>query len=158
MNEVVKPKKFRGLKAPEDKDPTGRGRPLTPINIEAVERGAQLGCNPDELAVLAGISRSAFYERMDADPDLVAAIERGRAQGRESLRRLQWQAANAGNPAMLIWLGKQLLGQRDKTELTGAEGGPMQMQTVSLDVADLSPEQRAALRAAMVNAKAKKTP
>jgi hypothetical protein len=29
------------------------------------------------------------------------------------LRRLQWKGAEAGNPTMLIWLGKQMLGQRD---------------------------------------------
>ena len=95
---------------------------------------------------------------MEVDELLVQAIENGRANGRQTLRRLQWQAANEGNSTMLVWLGKQLLGQRDKTELTGADGGPMQMQTVSLDVNDLSPEQRAALRAAMVSAKAKKAP
>jgi hypothetical protein len=38
-------------------------------------------------------------------------------EGRSSLRRAQWKAANDGNPTMLVWLGKQVLGQRDKQEL-----------------------------------------
>lgn len=142
----------------KDKVPELGGRPLAPIDLDSVERAASLGCSIEEIAVIVGIARSAFYNRMEVDELLVQAIENGRANGRQTLRRLQWQAANEGNSTMLVWLGKQLLGQRDKTELTGAEGGPMQMQTVSLDVNDLSPEQRAALRAAMVSAKAKKGP
>jgi hypothetical protein len=31
-----------------------------------------------------------------------------------SLRRIQWKLAEAGNATMCVWLGKQLLGQRDK--------------------------------------------
>jgi len=40
--------------------------------------------------------------------------EQKRATGKVSLRRMQWKSAEAGNPAMQIWLGKQYLGQRDK--------------------------------------------
>lgn len=35
---------------------------------------------------------------------------------RMKLHELQWKAAEAGNVSMLIWLGKQLLGQSEKTE------------------------------------------
>ncbi len=38
-----------------------------------------------------------------------------------SLRRLQWKAAKENNVTMLIWLGKQYLGQTDKQEVSGAE-------------------------------------
>jgi hypothetical protein len=40
------------------------------------------------------------------------ALERGRAKGNISLRRMQWKAAEEGNITAMIWLGKQLLGQR----------------------------------------------
>ena len=33
--------------------------------------------------------------------------------------------ARRGNVTMLIWLGKNLLGQSDKTELTGKDGSPL---------------------------------
>ncbi len=36
--------------------------------------------------------------------------------GRISLRRKQVEVAHTGNVTMLIWLGKQLLGQKDKME------------------------------------------
>ena len=35
-----------------------------------------------------------------------------------SLRRQQIELAKTGNPTMLIWLGKQLLEQRDKADAT----------------------------------------
>lgn len=39
------------------------------------------------------------------------------AAGLISLRRLQYQKAEKGNPALLIWLGKQWLGQSDKKQI-----------------------------------------
>jgi hypothetical protein len=36
----------------------------------------------------------------------------------------------SGNPTMLIWLGKQFLGQTDKTAVTGADGGPLQVSVL----------------------------
>lgn len=38
------------------------------------------------------------------------------ANGRISLRKKQFEVAKAGNVPMLIWLGKQYLGQTDKKE------------------------------------------
>lgn len=44
-------------------------------------------------------------------------IEKGRENGKMSLRRAQFKkAVEDGNVAMQIWLGKQYLDQRDKTE------------------------------------------
>ena len=31
---------------------------------------------------------------------------------------MQWKAAERGNTSMLIWLGKQILGQSDKQEIS----------------------------------------
>ena len=39
------------------------------------------------------------------------------ASGKVSLRRYQFKAAQAGNTTMLVWLGKQYLGQTDKQEI-----------------------------------------
>ncbi len=55
---------------------------------------------------------------MRKDPIIQKTIEAGRENGRATLRRYQWQTAQAGNPALLIWLGKQILGQRDKIDNT----------------------------------------
>ncbi len=67
---------------------------------------------------------------------------RGYARGRASLRTWQFQAAKAGNTKMLIWLGKQLLGQKDtsKVEQTGPDGRPVQHQ-VAVTLSDAEREQ-----------------
>ena len=54
--------------------------------------------------------------------------------GKASLRSAQFKAALAGNATMLIWMGKQLLGQRDKLdhEVTGKDGGPIQTITTEM--------------------------
>ena len=42
--------------------------------------------------------------------------EKQNGWGKIRLRQLQWKAAESGNVSMLIWLGKQYLGQSDKQE------------------------------------------
>jgi hypothetical protein len=44
--------------------------------------------------------------------------EKGREDLKQSLRMAQIKAALAGNPTMLIWLGKNLLGQSDNPNQT----------------------------------------
>ena len=40
-------------------------------------------------------------------------VTKGRAEMKLRLRQLQWKSAEKGNAVMLIWLGKQILGQSD---------------------------------------------
>ncbi len=85
-------------------------RPQLEIDESLVEKLASIGCTMKEIASVAGCSVDTL-ERRFAD-----TIKRGQDKGRTSLRRFQWKAAEAGNVTMLIWLGKQLLGQSDKAE------------------------------------------
>lgn len=59
--------------------------------------------------------------------------ERVKPRGLVSLRRKQMELALAGDRTMLIWLGKQYLGQADKMDqrLTGADGGPIEITNTS---------------------------
>ena len=41
-------------------------------------------------------------------------MQRGKAKGRLSIRRMQLKLLEAGNATMGVWLGKQYLGQRDQ--------------------------------------------
>lgn len=41
-----------------------------------------------------------------------------KGNGKISLRRKQFELAMSGNPTMLIWLGRNMLGQTDKIEVT----------------------------------------
>jgi AraC-like DNA-binding protein len=55
-----------------------------------------------------------------------------RERGKASLRRLQWIKAQQGNPAMLIWLGKNILGQKDKHEISGDKENPVAVTWVDI--------------------------
>jgi hypothetical protein len=98
------------------------------IDLDVARRAASLGCTSDEIATLLGVCRRTFFNHLKEDEGLQEAIDEGRDQGRITLRRLQWEQAKAGNPTMLIWLGKQLLGQRDKHEMEQSGGQTIQFQ------------------------------
>lgn len=99
------------------------GRPLkTPaVSGEVIERMAAIGCTMDEMVVLTGLSDVTLRKRF------LGVIEKGRAQRKQSLRHKQTEMALQGDRTMLIWLGKQDLGQRDRFdyEVSGKDGGPI---------------------------------
>jgi hypothetical protein len=86
------------------------GRPRKQVDEQQVESLAGIGCTVAEIAAALGVSKDTL-ERNYAAP-----IEKGREQAIISLRRMQFKSAEAGNVTMQIWLGKQLLGQRDRSE------------------------------------------
>ena len=88
------------------------------IDLGVVERSAAIGCSREEIASVLGIDRVTFYRNIRKDVNLQDAFENGAAKGRATLRRLQWKGAEDGNATMLVWLGKQLLGQQDSMVLT----------------------------------------
>lgn len=90
------------------------GRPKLEIDLRAVEKAAAIGCTQEEIGFLVGCSDRTLQKREDCRE----AIARGSASMKTSLRRLQWKKASEGNVAMLIWLGKQILGQKERVEET----------------------------------------
>lgn len=82
---------------------------------DVMERMAAICCTMTEIAAVTGLSVDTL-ERRYAEP-----IKRGREVGKATLRREQYRLAMNGNPTMLIWLGKQLLGQTDKVIHQGSE-------------------------------------
>ena len=118
------------------------GRPPIRIDYELVERLARIHCTHEEIATALDVSVS-LLEHSDK---FLQVYKKGLENGRKSLRRLQWEKAQGYEPellkdsdgnivtddkgkpvmarpatlpdtTMLIWLGKQLLGQRDRQEL-----------------------------------------
>ena len=85
------------------------GRPKLDIDGEQVTRLARLHCTMQEMADFFGCHRETLRENFSSQ------IDKGRSEGNISLRRKQWQmAVEKGNVVMLIWLGKQMLGQRNE--------------------------------------------
>lgn len=85
-------------------------RPRLSIDPAQVEELAAIMCTQAEMATVLGCSVKTLERRFGR------AIEKGKARAATSLRRKQWQLAEKGNVTMLIWLGKQYLGQSDRPE------------------------------------------
>ena len=102
------------------------GRPLAQIDLAELEKLSAMFCTDTEIANWFGLARETIVDSRKR-PQIAAVMERGRSLGFISLRRKQMQLAEAGNVGMLIWLGKQYLGQTDRNELTGANGGPLKL-------------------------------
>ena len=85
------------------------GRPPKVIDYELVERLSQIQCTQDEIASILDVS----VRTLQRDETFVIIYKKGMDSGRMSLRRYQWEAAKKGNTSMLIWLGKQYLGQSE---------------------------------------------
>ena len=113
------------------------GRPKLQVDSDLVEKLAGIGCPTSEIAAIVGCSVDTL------DRNFAEVMSKGRENIKTRLRKKQIDTAMSGNVVMLIWLGKQMLGQTDKVsnELTGPNGGPIQSASVTLP-----PDQESALQ------------
>jgi AraC-like DNA-binding protein len=93
------------------------GRPRIEIDWESIDKLCGLQCTEEEIAQFLGISVDTLCRACQRKYNLSFAEYFGqkRGIGKVALRRAQWQVAQSGNPALLIWLGKQYLDQKDKS-------------------------------------------
>ena len=78
---------------------------------------AQMQCTFEEIANFFNCSVKTVQRRYDDDEQFADIIEKGRATGKYSVRKKQFEIMNSGNTQMAIWLGKQYLNQKDKQEV-----------------------------------------
>jgi hypothetical protein len=83
------------------------------IDLIELEKLCQLSCTDEEIAAWFGTSTRTI-ERRRREPKFAEIMARGKAKGRISVRRMQMKLLEQGNATMGVWLGKQLLGQRDQ--------------------------------------------
>jgi hypothetical protein len=57
-----------------------------------------------------------------------AEIAKGKSEGKIRLRKKQFDVAMKGNTTMLIWLGKQILGQNDQN--VGEDYSPLPIDDI----------------------------
>lgn len=104
----------------------GRPRKLTPDEktLGAIRGLGQIQATTKECSAFFNVTEPTFLKFKADYPEIAEALEDGKGQGRISLRRTQMKLAEK-NAAMAIFLGKNLLGQSDRQEITGANGGPI---------------------------------
>lgn len=94
------------------------GKDKRVIDLESINGLARIGATINEIATVLGVSDSWVIKERDSNPAFSLALEQGYAIMRTSLRRAQIDLALSGSAPLLIWLGKQYLGQSDKHEQT----------------------------------------
>lgn len=104
-----------------------RGKRRKPIVWEEFDKLCAMQCTREEIAAWFGISKQALIRACHTNFGMTfkELHAQKRMKGRISVRRKQFQLAMEGNPTMLIWLGKQYLGQRDNMELTSDPQRPL---------------------------------
>lgn len=108
------PRKKTGNKPKQLKEATylgievGRGETKKIIDPKEVEKLASIGMKNSEIAEWFGIDDSTLSYNFKQQ------ITKGKLNLVQSLRRAQISVALSGNPTMLIWLGRNLLGQSDQ--------------------------------------------
>ena len=83
------------------------GRDKKVVPPKDVERLAQMGCKDSEIAEWFGIDENTLRYNFSVE------LLKGKLALSQSLRQAQIRLAMSGNATMLIWLGKNILGQSD---------------------------------------------
>lgn len=96
--------------------PNKGGRPRKELNQQTFEGLCEIQATLEEIAGVLRVSEDTVERWCERTYDLGFAecFKKFSAGGKTSLRRYQFDLAKKGNATMLIWLGKQYLGQTDK--------------------------------------------
>lgn len=115
-----------------------RGRPKKILNDEgarAVSKLASMMCTDAEIATFLETTVDTLNNKENREL-FQESKERGQNTGRASLRRAQFKSAENGNSSMLIWLGKQYLGQKDEQFTT------LQDTSITFDIVGASKHEK----------------
>ena len=99
------------------------GRPKKNLSKEdwaSVDYMCSIHCTGEEIAGVLRMDYDTLNRNCKEFKDMSISeyIKEHQNNGKMSLRRAQWKAAEGGNVSMLIWLGKQWLGQKEQTEIS----------------------------------------
>jgi hypothetical protein len=95
----------------------GAGRPAAAIDWRTVDALLQAGCSGVQVSSRLGIHPNTLYERCSQEHncDFSEYSRLKREHGETLLLQKQFDAAMKGDRTMLIWLGKQRLGQKERS-------------------------------------------
>ena len=95
------------------------GRPLKQINKKQFEGLCAIQCTLPEICDILDVTDKTITRwcKDTYGANFSVIFKKKSAKGKASLRRMQYKAAENGNGTMLVWLGKQYLGQKDKQEV-----------------------------------------
>ncbi len=93
-------------------------RKRIPIDWDVVDKMLEAGCLGSEIAGELGFSRHTLYDRCVAEKKILFSDysfdKKNKGDGR--LRISQYKKALKGDNTMMVWLGKNRIGQKDNPE------------------------------------------
>jgi len=111
--------------------------------IEIVAGLGQIQATVRECAAVLGVSHQTFIRFKSEHPEIQQVYEDGKLTGKVSLRRAQFRAAVENlNPTMLIWGGKQMLGQRDVQYVRETEFSKMSDEELDAEIEEMLRERQ----------------
>lgn len=101
-----------------EKKPGETGAKIKDIDFADFEKCCQMQCTQEEIAGWFEIDEETLVTRVTEHykRSFSEVYKKYSANGKCSLRRRQFRRAANGDRVMMIWLGKQYLGQSDKIE------------------------------------------
>lgn len=96
------------------------GAPKKLIDYSKLDKLCAIHCTGEECAAILEVDYDTLNNSLKSDGfgGFSDYFKKKSASGKMSLRRRQYtKAVDEGNPTMLIWLGKQWLGQKDSETL-----------------------------------------
>ena len=98
---------------------------LSEAGFAYIVKMTSMGCTIDDIADELGVSKQTLYTKHNR-PKLDEAVKIGQGRLKNSLRMAQVKTAVKGNPTMLIFLGKNYLGQSDNPLQVKDDVSPME--------------------------------
>ena len=120
------------------------------FDLKQIEYLARQHCTFADIAKLYRCSETTILNRYKDDKEFRASYDAGKFHTIEIIRRKQIEAAADGNTQMLIWLGKQYLGQQDKQDVSRESrsapiniqiNAPVEMKEIEVDDAFIESDQ-----------------
>ena len=143
------------------KRPVGRPTKFDPNKIPELLEAAKNGASKAKLAVILGIHRDTLYDWTRSNPEFSDIVKQC-----EVLSQVWWEdqgmmGMTGVNPefnatAFIFQVKNRFRGDymdTSRTEITGKDGGAVQIEAKVVDVEDLDDEQLALLEAALLTAK-----
>lgn len=129
-----------------------QGRQVTDENIERLLKGLRLGMTRRAASGYAGFSKTTLYRMLEHDDGtLVTAMEKAEAEAEATYSAIVARAAEEPKnwTAAAWWLERRHpedYAKRERVEMTGADGGPIDTRDLSAAIPD---HERQALAAAI---------
>jgi predicted nucleic-acid-binding Zn-ribbon protein len=95
-----------------------RGAKVKLIDFKELQKLCEMHCTGEEIASFFDISYDTLERRVKecGYQNFAEYYAKNVGKGKVALRRKQWDLAMDGEVKLLVWLGKQNLGQKDKIE------------------------------------------